>query len=532
MVLVSAWTGRTACALQAALRLSNEAFAEHLGISVRTVAGWHQKPTIRPKTEIQQLLDTAHERAPAAVRERFAKLVSTPTDGEISTRADVGYDMRVVDAELRLSADPNISAALDWLDRQASWEPGSARRAVASRLASLDIRELQDRGNRRGRVGQRRIAHALGEYYTGRIGSYGRYLARYGRDTEAETSILTNRDWLDLDCPLTASCDRLAFAGSATASSPATLDDYAAGHAAARLAETLTLGIRMVNIPLYRLLSIDIRKGMVAGSVGLAPFVEYALTMDLLEGELIDALVDSPHLQPSSVPLRGRYLPDLTSVLDVAGRLCAGGVLALCAIARPASPHRGGADYLLLVQERSGQVVNAARRLAVIPKGFHEPLADVRFDAPVGATLRRELEEELFGREDLDNTLSDQRRADPMHPSLWSAPMRWLMADTDRLKTECTGFGLNLVSGNFEFASLIVIDDEDFWHHYGGQVQANWEATGLRQYSSLDHELLAELVRDEAWTNEGLFALLQGLRRLRQIGGSRVRLPAIEWEIL
>jgi len=189
-------------------------------------------------------------------------------------------------------------------------------------------------------------------------------------------------------------------------------------------------------------------------------------------------------------------------------------------------------DYLLLVQERSGQVVNAARRLAVIPKGFHEPLADVRFDAPVGATLRREMEEELFGREDLDNTLSDQRRADPMHPSPWSEPMRWLMADTDRLKTECTGFGLNLVSGNFEFASLIIIDDEDFWRRYGGQVQANWEATGLRQYSSLDRELLAELVRDEAWTNEGLFALLQGLRRLRQLGGNRVRLPAIEWEIL
>jgi 8-oxo-dGTP diphosphatase len=32
------WTGRTACALQAALRLSNESFAEHLGIAVRTVA--------------------------------------------------------------------------------------------------------------------------------------------------------------------------------------------------------------------------------------------------------------------------------------------------------------------------------------------------------------------------------------------------------------------------------------------------------------------------------------------------------------
>ena len=57
MDLVTGWTGRAACALQAALRMSNEAFAEHLGIAVRTVAGWHQKPGLRPRPEMQQVLD-------------------------------------------------------------------------------------------------------------------------------------------------------------------------------------------------------------------------------------------------------------------------------------------------------------------------------------------------------------------------------------------------------------------------------------------------------------------------------------------
>lgn len=61
MELVNAWTGRTACALQAALRLTNEAFAAHLGVAVRTVATWHQKPDLIPKAEMQQLLDTALE---------------------------------------------------------------------------------------------------------------------------------------------------------------------------------------------------------------------------------------------------------------------------------------------------------------------------------------------------------------------------------------------------------------------------------------------------------------------------------------
>jgi hypothetical protein len=94
---------------------------------------------------------------------------------------------------------------------------------------------------------------------------------------------------------------------------------------------------------------------------------------------------------------------------------------------------------------------------------------------------------------------------------------------------ECTGFGLNLVSGNYEFASLIVIEDEEFWTRFAGHVEANWESAGLRLYSSLDHELLSELIQEESWSNEGLFAFLQGLRRLGERGGYRVNLPNVEW---
>lgn len=522
---VTDWTGRTACALQKALRLSNEAFAAQLGIAVRTVAGWHQKPTLRPQSEMQQLLDTTLEQAPLTAKERFVTLVAaSPADG------GPRRDGTTADAERRLIADPNIGAALDWLDWHAGWEPGTSRREVASRMSRLDIRELQDRGTRRGRVDQRRIAQALAEYYSDPLGDHGRYGARFG-DSEITTSVFTRPDWLDLGCPLNADHDRLTLASAATSGAD-TLDDDAAGYAVQRLAETLTIGVRMVDMPLYELRGIDIRSGAIAGTVGMTRFVRYALTMDLLEGELIDAIAAGTPIRPGSLPLRDDYLPDVASVLNIVDRLCAGGVLALCAIARPASPHRGPADYLLLVQERSGHVVNAARRLAVIPKGFHQPLTDHRADARIGGTLLRELEEELFGRADIDNTVADQRAADPMHPSRLSEPMRWLLDGPGRLRMECTGFGLNLVSGNFEFPSLIVIDDEEFWSRFGGQVQANWESLSLQQYSSMDGASVAELVRDTAWSNEGLFALLQGLRRLKQINGSRVNLPTIEWEVL
>jgi len=113
------WTGRTACALQAALRLSNETFAEQLGIGVRTVASWHQKPSLRPRPDMQQILDTALDRAPAAVKARFAVLAGDRdrADGPPAAEARTPEDDTTAEAERRLGTDPHIAAALDGLDQ-------------------------------------------------------------------------------------------------------------------------------------------------------------------------------------------------------------------------------------------------------------------------------------------------------------------------------------------------------------------------------------------------------------------------------
>jgi hypothetical protein len=525
--VVTDWTGRAACALQAALRMSNDAFAAHLGIGVRTVADWHQKPDLRPRPETQQLLDTALAQATPEVVERFAVLTGQAPPA-VSARKDEGG--AAADAEHRLITDENIRGALGRLDQLAGWEPGMARRRVAARLTGLDGRDLLDRASRRRRIGLRAVADALGKYYRDQAAEHGRYGAYCGHDgTEAVTSVLTCPDWLDLACPLTADHEWLTLANQATRDD-VPLDAWATDAAVQRLAETLVAGTRFVDMPLYRLTGISAGKGEIGGSLGITQFASYALTLDLLEGELSDALTVGVSPEPGLLPLRDRYLPDLASVLSVADRLCAGGALALCAFARPADPYRGPADYVLLVQERSGSVVNAARQLAVIPKGFHQPLTDFRGDARIAATLRREMEEELFGREDIDNTVNERHAADPMHPARLSAPMRWLLTENPgALRMECTGFGLNLVSGNFEFACLIVVDSDDFWHRFGGEIEASWESSSLRQYSSLDGASLTALARDDAWSNEGLFAFLQGLRRLSQVGGDRVDIPAIDW---
>jgi transcriptional regulator with XRE-family HTH domain len=469
---------------------------------IRWEAGDHSPlPYLRPK--LARLLGLSPE--------RLRELIDDDSDSPPLAKG-VGIDVEV---------------ACDWLDRHAGWSPGTSRRKVVSQLGTLDARALHDRNGRRAKAGRGDVAKALSGYYVDRYSQgLGVYRARCD-GLDVVTSIATRSEWLDLACPLTPVHDQLMLVSS-TPHDPAKFDDLAARHAVRRLVEVVAVDVRLTNAPIYRLLGFDVGQGVIGGAVGLVPFVEYALTMDLLEGELLDAIVSDGAPRSGSLPLRDRYLPDLGSACEVSNRLCAGGVLALCAIARPADRYRGAADYVLLVQERSGHVLNAARQLAVIPKSFHKPLADYRGDAQIGATLRREMEKELFGRSDVDSTITRNIAAAPMHPSRLSEPMRWLTGVSDALRMECSGFGLNLVSGNYEFASLVVIDDEDFWCQYGGHIEANWESAGLRLYSSLDRELLVELITDERWSNEGLFALLLGLRRLGELGGERVNLPAIE----
>src|SRR5215470_1145695 len=526
---------------------TQEGLAAELHIDRATVIRWEAGdhtplPYIQPK--LARLLGQSQQELSELIDDR---IFGGERDSQISGEIDVaspgsgrrmGSQLALDMRERRWYASgnrelgPDVDAACEWLDRHADRSPGNSRKRVVARLDKLNVRELRDRIIRRGRVSRAAIVRNLSAYYRDLVPGFGMYHARCADQEDSATTIVTRPDWIDLACALSPESDRLVLT-SLTVDDTATLDDVAASHATRRLVDAVALDVRIANGPLYRLLQVEFEQDAVKGTVGLVPFVQYALTMDLLENELTDSIANHAELTPGSLPLRDRYLPSLESVLDIRARLCSGGALALCAIARPADLYRGAPDYVLLVQERSGQVLNAAGRLAVIPKGFHEPLSDFRVDAQIGATLRREMEEELFGRADVDSTIAESRVAAPMHPSRLSEPMRWLVerANPDRMRLECTGFGFNLISGNYEFSGLIVIEDEEFWAQFGGHIEANWESVGLRQYSSRDRELISDLIADESWSNEGLFAFLQGIRRLAELGGERVDLPAVEWEV-
>ncbi|GHJ34406.1 DNA-binding transcriptional regulator [Streptomyces sp. TS71-3] len=77
MATVHHWTGLEARALRLALRMSVRAFAEHLGVGVRTISKWEKLlGSTEPRPDTQAILDTALARADAAVHLRFETFLS------------------------------------------------------------------------------------------------------------------------------------------------------------------------------------------------------------------------------------------------------------------------------------------------------------------------------------------------------------------------------------------------------------------------------------------------------------------------
>lgn len=407
--------------------------------------------------------------------------------------------------------------------------------ALAHHLDSESVAAQHARAHERASVARADLAAAIAAYYEPTMTGGGRsrlYRASVDR-AELLLSVLVDPAWLGVAVRLGTAQESMQFRSVAAA--PRSLIDGAARQAAiTRLAEVEVAETVMMNNPLYRLLDLDVGPQHLVGTVSLADFASYALTADLLEPELVDALTARPGADVRGhTPLRDRYLPTVDTATALDQRECVGGPATLLAIARPARGTRP-ADYMLLVQERSSRVLNVAGKLAVIPKAFHQPTGEPAEEADLATTLARELEEELLGRQDLEQLSQEShRRADPLHQRHRSEAMAWLLdrRDTDAFRTECTAFGINLVTGNYEFACLAVIEEEHWWDTYGHHVEANWETMRVHRYSSRDTDGLALLATDPRWSNEGLFAFLEGLRRLADLDTSgRVATPPITLE--
>jgi 8-oxo-dGTP diphosphatase len=128
--VVETWSGSLATALQAALRMTNEQFAEHLDVSVRTVASWHSDPHTVPRNDTQQLLDTAYERASTSVQRRFS-LLTRPKPNAVEAQAlRVAIAIVTRDDEVLLVCRRG-SDSLSWQFPAGVVKPGASPAVVA-----------------------------------------------------------------------------------------------------------------------------------------------------------------------------------------------------------------------------------------------------------------------------------------------------------------------------------------------------------------------------------------------------------------
>lgn len=132
MIVIEQWTGESACLLQAAYRHTNESFARDLGIAVRTVAAWHDRPELVPRTDVQQILDIKLERAPDAVTERFSRLAGGSTRGAQALTVAIAVVRRNREV-LLVCRRAEEQSGLSWQFPAGVIKPGGAAETVAVR---------------------------------------------------------------------------------------------------------------------------------------------------------------------------------------------------------------------------------------------------------------------------------------------------------------------------------------------------------------------------------------------------------------
>lgn len=235
--------------------MTNEDFADSLGIAVRTVAKWNANPELVPPTEFQRILDTKLAQASDDEKARFALLVQHDVVGITLPAPRADQDGGAID--LRLAHDPTISDSLRWLENRTGTTEGSAIKRVRAELRTFSLGSIEAQAHRRGCITRNMTAEALRRYYQESLKpGYGFYSAAVG-GTSYTTSLVTKKSWLDLSMPLGQGKDILTLNVS-KGTAEERLSPRATDAAFHRLAETLTASARVVNNALYRLAGFEV----------------------------------------------------------------------------------------------------------------------------------------------------------------------------------------------------------------------------------------------------------------------------------
>jgi hypothetical protein len=363
-------------------------------------------------------------------------------------------------------------------------------------------------------------------YGWARLRPYDLELYSFRLDSEErKVAVATRRQWTDLSIPLNGTHEVCRLVDA-----PSVNPFCQPREAAPLIAQFEAQGSWFWDSPAYRLVDINIERQRLRADFASEQFFAYRFGPGLLIEETINALghdelsiVDLVRDRRRWFPLRETRLANGADILNLQRRICAGGALALFALARPA-PYE---DFILPVQRRSQLVADTQAMLSVVPKAYHEPMAMVsrHLEVNVSQTIFREIYEELFGGKEVER---DVRRLRYDWYLRQSPPLDWIRTHPGDFVLECVAFGFSLLVGNYEFPVLAAVPNTEFWDRYGDDVKSMWE---------MDREILFISSRDEAeirrvislpdWTPEGLFAFIEALTRLASLYPDRVALPPL-----
>jgi hypothetical protein len=156
--LVQNWTGRHADGLRQAMRMTNESFAEHLGVAVRTVAYWRHRPDMIPSQTLQEVLDAALTRAPDRARDHFWELAGAGGQAAATLGVADGLLQSEDAASLTdwLTATAVSDEAITGLD-QAAAQLAEAHTQAAPAVVLAEARQIQ--GSTQAMLRAGRIRH-------------------------------------------------------------------------------------------------------------------------------------------------------------------------------------------------------------------------------------------------------------------------------------------------------------------------------------------------------------------------------------
>jgi hypothetical protein len=291
------------------------------------------------------------------------------------------------------------------------------------------------------------------------------------------------------------------------------------------------MGTRLRNLPIYHLIDVTIAPHNLSLTFSLDTFFRYKFTNGFLDDEVTDAIVAADFDEGRVIAratellrLREQLLPNGSHLVDFRNRMCVGGPVVCFAMARPKPDN----DFVIFVGRRSEEVALTPGQLTVVPQGFHQPMVDKQAEINPSFTAYRELYEELFKGEEVVGGKVQAVKHDWFVDK--SEPIRWFRDHPRSYKLECTSFAIELGAGRYAIGMLLAVLDEDYWKLYGGQIERNWEFLGGIEglmVSSRNPEQIADVLQMPEW-DVSLFALVEGLKRLKDLEKKRARLPSIE----